>query len=463
MGKYISIGTFNKYYFLILGSISVKLLNTFIIGFFPSLNPGNPINLFGIKTNLLSHPLIKNAIQYLGIGLGGLILEFYFFIYNKNIEKETNLNDINQSTHTSYNPSFSSPLIYNDIFSKNKKVYLKKIFFVFFLYYFSKMSISSFDSLGFHQAKYWTFEFIALYYFTLKILGTKIYKHQILSLSIILIFSTLLYFINSFIQESNEKCIKGDDIVVFENCILLKLNVYEKIIHKLYWYFIPIIIIIYFSAMSCNAYVSVINKWFMDIKYIKISKIISYIGIIGFIFSLISLVILTFISCPREKKFMATVCQLNYNGLLFYDNFMSLQDISIDSNFYFELFILIPLYMISNFLGVYFELLVIKNLDPFYLIPIDTCYYIIYETLDFLFTLSRANLFSNIRFILGVSSDLISIICCSIYLEIIELHFYNLDENIKKNIIFRSSIDTISTELKKEDKEDENNEDINDN
>ena len=201
----------------------------------------------------------------------------------------------------------------------------------------------------------------------------------------------------------------------------------------------------------------------MDIKYIKISKIISYIGIIGFIFSLISLVILTFISCPREKKFMATVCQLNYNGLLYYDNFMSLQDISIDSNFYFELFILIPLYMISNFLGVYFELLVIKNLDPFYLIPIDTCYYIIYETLDFLFTLSRANLFSNIRFILGVSSDLISIICCSVYLEIIELHFYNLDENIKKNIIFRSSIDTISTELRKEDKEDENNEDINDN
>ena len=41
----------------------------------------------GIKTNLLSHPLIKNAIQYLGIGLGGLILEFYFFRYNKNIEK----------------------------------------------------------------------------------------------------------------------------------------------------------------------------------------------------------------------------------------------------------------------------------------------------------------------------------------------------------------------------------------
>ena len=118
MGKYISIGTFNKYYFLILGSISVKLLNTFIIGFFPSLNPGNPINLFGIKTNLLSHPLIKNAIQYLGIGLGGLILEFYFFRYNKNIEKETNLNDTNQSTHTSYNPSFSSPLIYNDIFKK---------------------------------------------------------------------------------------------------------------------------------------------------------------------------------------------------------------------------------------------------------------------------------------------------------------------------------------------------------
>jgi len=460
MGKYISIGQFNKYYFFILGSILVKLLNTFITGFFPSLTPNNPFFLFGFQPFLLSHPYIKYTCQYLGIGLGGLISNFIFYIRNKDIGKQfkedKNSQDIINDTSNALNMSkgrFSSVLIYHNVFDKNKKSYLKKVFFVFFLYYFSKISISSLDSLGFHQVKIWTFEFIPVYILSQRMLKTKIYKHQKFSLSTTLIFSTLLYFINSFVPESDKNCENEED-----QCGFIHFNVYGKIINKLKWFFIPIIFIIYFLAMASNAYASVRNKWFMDLKYISIYKIIAFIGMIGFVFSLIILFIISFISCPNDN--MKYICFFNYNGNIYYENFRSLKDIQIDSNFYLEIFLIIPLYLISNFFSIYFDLLIINYLDPFYLIPIDTCYYIIYEAIDFFITLSITNLYSNIRFCLAISSDLISVICCCVYLEIFELHFCELDKNIKKNIISRGEFDRMTTELDKkfdDDDETENN------
>ena len=72
MGKYISLGQFNRNYFFILGSISTKFILTFISGFTPNLSPNSPIFLFGIKSNLFTHPLIKNCIQYFSISLGGM-------------------------------------------------------------------------------------------------------------------------------------------------------------------------------------------------------------------------------------------------------------------------------------------------------------------------------------------------------------------------------------------------------
>ena len=210
-----------------------------------------------------------------------------------------------------------------------------------------------------------------------------------------------------------------------------------------------------FISNGTNAYASVRNKWFMDIKYISIYKIISYIGIIGFVFSLIILFISSFIPYLNETKF---ICNFSYDNSKFYENFRSLEDINI-----IEILILIPLYLVSNFLSIYFYLLIINYLDPFYLIPIDTCYYIIYETVDFFITLSITNIYSNIRFCLAISSDLISVICCCIYLEIFELHFYNLAENIKKNIISRGEFDRKSTELQKKLNDNNDNDDENDN
>jgi len=199
----------------------------------------------------------------------------------------------------------------------------------------------------------------------------------------------------------------------------------------------------------------------MDVKYISIYKIISFIGIIGFCFSLILLFIISFISCPKNE--MKYICYFNYNGILYYENYKSLKDIKFNSEIFLEIIILLPLYLVINFLSIYFDLLIINYLDPFYLVPIDTYYYIIYETIDFFITFSITNLYNNIRFCLAISSDLISVICCLVYLEIVELHFCGLDLNIKKNIILRGEKDSLISEIEKQFDEDNENEIENEN
>ena len=51
----------------------------------------------------------------------------------------------------------------------------------------------------------------------------------------------------------------------------------------------------------------------------------------------------------------------------------------------------------------YVHLMIIKNLDPFYLIPIDSIYYIITEIIDYTFILSKnkynASLLQNLIYI----------------------------------------------------------------
>ena len=88
MGKYISLGQFNKYYFLIISSISIRFLATFISGFYPFLSPDKPIFLLGFKSNFfLPNLLIYFCFQYFGIFIG-VIFHLIFKIKNKKLFKE---------------------------------------------------------------------------------------------------------------------------------------------------------------------------------------------------------------------------------------------------------------------------------------------------------------------------------------------------------------------------------------
>ena len=439
MAGYITLGRFNKRYFFILGSIIVRVILSFISGFTPYLTPNNTIFIFGFNSNFFSHPIISYVFQYISLFLGGLLLEFIIRRKNRNLglninKKEMILISLSNNINVKHNKSIS---IGENSFKDNNKKYFLQIFLIFSLYYFAKVAMTSLDNLGYNRVKYWPLEFIFLYIFSKKKLNKIIYKHQKLSLGILMIVCLTIYIINSFIPKSNKDCslLSGEEK---EECELLVLNIYEDIFDKFGWFFIPIMILIYLAAMVSNAYSSISFKWFMDFKYITLSRVLIYIGLIGSFYSLILLFILSNMPClTKENNILSYVCKLDYNGELFYENYKTLENIKINSTFYIDVFILIPLYVISSFLSIFFELLIIKDLDPFYLIPIDCIYFLLYDIIDYCITYSITNLYRNLKFICQFCSNTIAVFLCCIYVEIIELHFCSLDLYLRRYIIKR--------------------------
>ena len=434
MAKYISLGRFNKKYFFILGSIIVRIIVTFISGFTPYLTPNNPIFIFGFNSNFFSHPIVSYCFQYISLCIGGIILEF---VFRKNNESNTRSSNILSKY---INPT-AIPDKYKfkddeEIKSSDKKNFLR-IFSVFSLYYFAKVAMLSLDNLGYNRVKYWPLEFIFLYIFSKKILNRILYRHQKLSLSTLLIFCTTVYIINSFIPQSNRNCssLSGEEL---KECKILSVNIYNDIIDKFGGFFIPIIILIYLAAMVSNAYSSIKIKWFADIKYITLSRILIYLGVIGLFYSLILLFIFSNMACSKEiNNILSYVCKLEYQGELFYENYKTFSAIEYNKKFYIDTFIEIPLFIISSFLSIFFELLIIKDLDPFYLIPIDCLYFLIYDIIDYCINYPITNLYRNLKFTCQVCSNTVAVFLCCIYFEIFELHFCSLDKYLRRFIIKR--------------------------
>ena len=433
MAKYISIGKFNKKYFFILGSISVRFILIFISGLTPYLTPKQSYYLFGFKSQILSHPLISYCFQYFFIFLGGLILELIFQKKTKNRQNTSSTSEIKSIR----NFTVSSKLTHNNgIGTKNDRKYFLRIFLVFSLYYFAKITVTSLDNIGYNRIKYWPLEFIFLIIFAKKILKKNFYKHQKLSLIVLVFCCTSIYIINSFIPQSNKDCssVPKDEL---EDCKILSNNIYNDIIEKLTWFFIPILIFIYLLAMIANAYSSISNKWFMDIKYINLYRILIYLGVIGFIYSIILLFIFSNIPCSKENNTIIQICRIEYNDDFFYENYRTLSFIEIDKEFFIDIFVSCPIYIISSFLNIFFELMIIIKLDPFYVIPIESAFFFIVEIIDYCITYSITNICRNIKFVCQLLSNGISMFLCSIYLEIIILHFCGLDLFTRISIIDR--------------------------
>ena len=89
MCEFISFGEFNKKYFFILGSITVRLIIIFIYGVTPYLTPNDTIYIFGFESSFFSHPLISYCFQYFSMILGGIILHIIYTYKNKSAKNVT--------------------------------------------------------------------------------------------------------------------------------------------------------------------------------------------------------------------------------------------------------------------------------------------------------------------------------------------------------------------------------------
>ena len=81
-----------------------------------------------------------------------------------------------------------------------------------------------------------------------------------------------------------------------------------------------------------------------------------------------------------------------------------------------------------------FEILTIYYLNPFYVLMTNNVYYILSELISFMLNLSNEGL-AIVQFILAELSEFFAISGYMVYLEILELNFCGLNENLRKSIM----------------------------
>ena len=454
MVKYITIGKFNKNYFFLLGSVSVRLIKLFINGFKPGLKNFGKIYLFNHPPFFTRHPLFIEFLQYFLFALIGFILEMIYYRNNNN--KKLSNDKADETTENNNDIVDNNNDIFKNVNLDNKgeindKKNFWKIFLAILFCFLSQIICDLLNNLRFFYIKLWPLEYIFLIIFSKKILNRILYKHQKVSLLILIVFCTIIIIINSFLPISiDDKSIKDD------------LNIYQAMKKIQGEILIVIVIILYLVAMILNAYSVIRFKWLIDIQYITITRIIMYIGIMGFIISFALFFVFSHTPCGDKNKYenLNIICPFNESTTLYYENYRNLTRVEKDTNFYIDIFIALILYLIASFLNIFFNFMIIKNLDPFYLIPIDTIYYIITEIIDYSFVLrekDEINYKRHLKFALRIINNGVSIILSLIYFEIIELHFCGLDHHLRRYIIKRETLDKNILLLDKDEEEEDEN------
>ena len=420
MVKYITLGKFNKYYFFLLGSVAVRIIKVFIIGFKTSLN--NQIYLFKHKPFFIRHPFFMEFLQYFFFALIGFILEMIYYRNNNNKLSNDKADEATENNNDSINyDNINIDIASDKIGEINDKKNFWKILLVIFFCFLSLIVSDLLENLGVTSLK-----------------------------------------------------LKGE-----------KSNIY-KAISNFGCHFIPIIIIIYLIIMILNAFSIVSFKWLMDIQYITITRIIMYIGMMGFIISFALFFIVSNKSCGKSddeesiRVNLSKICPFNESTNLYYENYRNLTRVEKDSNFYIDIFLALILFLVVSFLNIFFNFMIIKNLDPFYLMQSNSIFHAIIEIIDYSITLGTINKnkdnneeYNNykkifpgrhIKFALSIVNNGVSIIFSLIYFEIIELHFCGLDQYLRRNILKREALDKQILLLTiDEEEEDENEKENNDN
>ena len=418
----IRFGKLNKWHFCILATVGMKLFNALISGVSLSREkPNDKFYLFGYPPIFINHLFIQSSFSFFGIFLLGLILFIMKKIVRKQINEEEGLLEIKKEINDSEIAS------YKYVKKDNKYELFKESIFVIFIFAFAILSLSIYDSLGFNELKIWPLEYSIIFLFSKKYLNKVLYKHQKLALFLILIFCNIGFLIVSFIHDGNS----GNSG-----------NVYEKIIQKLSVVFIPIIMILYLISMTANSYGMVKIKYLIDIKFVDTYIILMILGMLGFLMSTILAIISTFIQCAGKVSIhIEDVCKINFNNKLYFDSFLDyFKSLNGSDHFLSEIIFALPVFLIINALISLFNVLIIKELDPFYLIPVRTIFYFIYRILDFRTISDSSKLFTP-KFVLHEITNLFSVICSLIYLEIIILNFCNFEKDVKKCIEERERID----------------------
>ena len=399
MTNYISWGKYYKLYIYIWMYIVCQLLYEYLYGSrFPEK----------IKINYLEdfpkNILIQEIFNYLSIS----IFSFILFKYELNqIKLSKKDNPVSQHP----NNSSEGNLIYNEYKGNIKVISIQSFCFVIFLLVLSNELKKIFDVIGLKGLDFWMFEilFITLIYAT--IFKIPIYKHKKIAIFIIIFFPIAMKIMSLY------------EIMI---------NKHQENIYKKYYWIIAVGIISFLIIILIRAYAYCKIKWFFDLRYISAMKLLVAYGIIGTIICLIGGLISTNIQCINKAKFddIEYICNITENGHeVYYDHFHIFFKSIWEKNKWYILFELIEVFL--YFLINLFLMLIIKNLNPEFLICSK---YINYFIIELLMLIEEPNYIH----IFELLSEFFAIIGFLIYLELIECRFCKINYNLKKNIIRRS-------------------------
>lgn len=404
MGDCIGFGNFNKKYLYLIYASMCKLIGQLIIGLQYSVL--KPIIIFPKEIS-------ENSIVY------HISCFFFSFIIamilikitnNKNMEK----NQISNLTERRTSNTNKEILIFNDPTNQGNNLCLIMIL-VGFCFVFVEVFDQIFYSNDLGSLDYWMVEIFFINFFMRKYLKIDNFLHQKISLLICIISSFILKIISNCLNSSLDEQNNGKPI-----------NEYQKIkIKYKSYYFIPLFIISFILMKLIRAFGNTKAKYLIDILYISQNKILLIYGLIGLFFCLIYLIIINIITI-----------KLSYLGNIY--NIFERKNIK---NIILNAIYLI-IYGISYSFKVFFDLLIIRDLNPFYILVKYKIYYLLVQIILLLYGQIPNNTF-RIFYFVEVSSDIICFIGFLIFLEIIELKCKGLNYQLKKNIIVRSQIDSL--------------------
>ena len=455
MVKYIKFNKFNVYFKYILFIILFNYFNICILGYNhnDSFEPVN-LNKFiydssgnEIKVDLSNFKMTEFFFNFIGIFILSIIsrifelhstgnnIKTFFQIYEPNLDAQRKLRqlsldnlDITNVKRNNILHTFKNYLVNNSSFF---------IYIIFCFIWVVQEILNLMFSVFLKDIDYWFFEILIVKIIFSNIFLVEVYKHQKLAIAINLfpcIFKTIT--------------------------IILRFNSDEPTIYTEYPWWIPVGFICYLILIAISAFINCSIKSFIDLKYTTIGQLLIFYSFVGIVVCTITCLINTYAPCSKinNPNFVDTkMCKVEYNDYLYFDNFIKYFSSFSDDNSFGKLMrsLIIIFDFISSFFKEYFYILVIKYMGPVHIILAQPIFFFLKKIVLVINNLIKDKTFfkdtSNYkpaRFFLDIGGDIVCIFGFLIYLEIIELNCFNLNYNLRKNIIRRGKITDPFIELK---------------
>ena len=407
MAKLLTFGIYNNLYKYIWLYVIFRLLYAYIF------------NYKTIPTNLKPFILdsFPNNFIFTGSFFEYITTFFISFIFRRyELYQLKNEDNISISDTNSYKSTGTGA--FNLIQLNIEKGKISKSFcFIIIVIVLANLLTGSYYNLYLEGTDFWELELLLISLVNTMIFGEPLYRHQIFAILITIISCSITKTLSLI------EIFRSDEDKLF----------------KIYIWIIPLAIISFIIAEFLRAYGYCKAKYYFNLKFLSVNVFLKYYGLIGSLICLLGSLISTYNECTSyyDNKNIKYICRNykdNHNYFdsfkLYFDKFWNKETTSKNVGYVF-------LFILKNtFLAMtsFFTFSIIKHLGPEFYVCANSIYYLIVEILNVIgYLISHDNEVNKYKII----SEIFLVISAAIYLEFIELNFFKINYDSKRNIEFR--------------------------